>query len=120
MLEKYKTKKQLLFDTNNENEIYNISHFIELEKEEVSFRLNELIGLEETELNNRDLEFVLSSCEGRIKKGLISYKNEDGLKIYCLDTPSHLFLFSIGEFQPSRYKMILECSFIKSNFINIS
>lgn len=120
MLEKSKTKKQLLFDTSNENEIYNNSHFIELEKEVVTFRFNELIGLEETELNNRDLEFVLSSCEGRIKKGLITYKNEDGLKIYCLDTPSHLFLFSIGEFQPSRYKMILECSFIKSNFINIS
>lgn len=117
MLEKSKTKKQLLFDTSNENEIYNNPHIIELGKEVVSFRFNELLGLEEIEINNRDLELVLSSCEGRIKKGLITYKNEDGLKIYSLETPSHLFLFSIGEFQPSRYKMILECSFRKTNSI---
>jgi hypothetical protein len=117
MLEKSTASKQLLFDTSNENEIYNNSLTIELEKEVVTFRFNELIGLEETELNNRDLEIILSSSEGRIKKGLITYKNEDGLKIYCLDTPSNLFLFSIGEFQPCRYKMILECSFRKTNSI---
>ena len=117
MLVKSTTYKQLLFDTSNENEIYNNFHKIELENSIVSFYFNELKGFEEIELNNKDLEFVIFSCGGKIRKGLISYKNEDGLKIYCLNTSSHLFLFSIGEFQPSRYKMTLECYFKKNNSI---
>ena len=74
MLVKSTTYKQLLFDTSNENEIYNNFHKIELENSLVSFYFNELKGFEEIELNNKDLEFVISSCEGRIKKGLFPIK----------------------------------------------
>ena len=106
--------RKLLLDTSDENQIYSNSNKVLVDELLLVFHFSDLKSLEEVILNDRDIELILSVCERRIKKGLISYKNEDGLKVYALDTPTHLFLFSIGEFQPSRYKMIFECGFVKA------
>lgn len=117
-LEKINTNKQLLLSTADENQIFNNLNKFDFEGFSIQFYFNQLIGLEDLQ-NEIYINQILHSCETKIKKGLISYKNEDGLKVYCLDTPSSLFLFSIGEFQPSLYKIILECGFRKLNSINI-
>jgi hypothetical protein len=109
-------KRQLIIDTGNENDVFVSMHTIKFENKNriIQFNFSELVGLEDIDKDyKQDLLDNILQTIGGIKKGLVSYKNKDGLKIYVLDRPDLLCLLSVGEFQPGRYKIILEAAFDK-------
>lgn len=104
--------KNILISTNHEKEIYKDTHYIQVGEDIIDFSYSELKALQDVENELLDKNLILSSIKGLVK-GLITYKNEDGLTIYVKETPEYIIIFAIGEYQPSLYKIYVESIFKK-------
>jgi hypothetical protein len=106
--------KYFFLSSSDENEIFNKSHSLQVEDKMIYFKFCDLIELEQVKqifsANNNAI--ILSSIMG-LKKGLLTFKNEDGLKIYIKDSIDYILVISIGEFQPCLYKIYIESIFKK-------
>jgi hypothetical protein len=47
---------------------------------------------------------------------LTYYKNEENITLYVKENDSYIAIISLGETQPSRYKIFIEAVFSKSNY----
>jgi hypothetical protein len=112
-------RSKMLYDS-TDDKFYDV-HKLQISSEEIfEFKINELIDFEELEkkYSKDDFQNILNKYDGKIYKfepipEFIIYKNEDGLHVYFKETEKYLAIFSLGEFQPARYKIKLESLFIK-------
>lgn len=101
--------KKLLLTSSNENEVFNNYHQLTFDDNTIEFKFNMLEGLEDFEQKaSPELFFNIIKKLPAIKKGLITYKNEDGLKVYVKEMQRYFLIFSIGEYQYGLYKIYLE------------
>ena len=104
--------------SNNEDFIFNGSHIINFDNNTFHFQFSELLELKELEekVSTHNFSIICSNIIG-IKKGLLSYKNIDSLKLYYGEFDDLIVVFSIGEYQPTFFKLQVECIFRKLFFI---
>lgn len=111
------TQKQSFLTSASEKEIFAKIHNVRFNNDVINFQFNELIPLEDFEKKVSPSYFLeLTSKIDSISKGLISYKSDEGLKLYCKETENHILIISTGEYQPSLYKIFIEGIFEKINF----
>jgi hypothetical protein len=102
-----------------ENNFYK-TYSITLKNEDLfTFSPMDVVELEHFEKKDvRDLTSVLLDNLRTIKKfkpeaDFIYYKNQEGLTPYVKETEKYIAVVSLGEFQPNRYKVIVEAIFLK-------
>jgi hypothetical protein len=106
--------KTLVLVSSKENEAFDSLHIFQSNGLNITFRVSDLEDLESFEHNTtkETLSYILSTTRG-INRGLLSYKNEEGLKVYVQNSNSYLAIVSAGEHQPSLYKIYIESIYEK-------
>jgi hypothetical protein len=111
--------KSLLTMSNDEKVIYGV-HNIEIDGINcISFKYDDIVPLQIAENNIESSTFsnIINSCEGIIKNNLIpelaNYKNAERLKVYIKETEKYFIVISLGEYQPTLYKIYIEGIFEK-------
>ena len=101
--------------SNNEDLIFNGLHIFNFDNNTFHFHFSELLELKELEekVSTQNFSLICSNIIG-IKKGLFSYKSIDSLKLYYGEFNDLIVIFAIGEFQPTLFKIQVECIFKKN------
>jgi hypothetical protein len=113
-------EKSLKFDGLEDN--FYKEYLISLDNgDTLSFSPMNVIELADFEKNDSQnyIDFLLKNIPS-IKKYTPSpdftyYKNEDDMTLYVKENDSYIAILSLGETQPSRYKIFVEAVFSKSN-----
>lgn len=111
--------KSLIYDSTDD--MFYDNHTIELNNgDSLVFSPTDVTRLKDLEKNKKNdlLAFILKSCNSIYRfaptPDLYGYKNEDGVLVYFKETDRYLLVASLGETQPSRYKIYVEGVFEKS------
>ncbi|GEM56357.1 hypothetical protein B0A58_00245 [Flavobacterium branchiophilum NBRC 15030 = ATCC 35035] len=87
---------KLSFEINNEN--FKISDFYN----------NPLRDIEKI-INKTDFDLIIKEGKFKLKNSFIkTYLSQEGLEVYYLIKNDNIYLFSFGEFQPTRYMLFFE------------
>ncbi len=111
--------KMLLIQSSDCIFIYSKHNFKINNELDFTFDFEELVELNIVENNIEKNLFtsIISHCKGIIKNNFIvdltSYRNAENLYVYLKETSEYYVIISIGEYQPSLYRIYIEGVFLK-------